>query len=75
MNEDTLKQIIEVYQQKTFDLFNRNIALEAQILSLQRKLNEITSSDLFNRNIALEAQILSLQCQLNEITSSEDEEF
>lgn len=44
MNEEALKQIIEVYQQKTFDLFNRNIALEAQIISLQKQIQELQSS-------------------------------
>jgi hypothetical protein len=38
MNEETLKQIIEIYQQKTFDLFNKNVALEAQILYLQKQI-------------------------------------
>jgi hypothetical protein len=45
MNEETLRQIIEVYQQKTFDLFNRNIALEAQIIQLQKQLKELTSAE------------------------------
>jgi hypothetical protein len=44
MNEEALKQIIEVYQQKTFDLFNRNVALEAQIISLQKQVQELQSS-------------------------------
>jgi hypothetical protein len=44
MNEEALRQIIEVYQQKTFDLFNRNIALEAQIITLQKQIQELQSS-------------------------------
>lgn len=44
MNEEALKQIIEVYQQKTFDLFNRNVALEAQIITLQKQIQELQSS-------------------------------
>jgi hypothetical protein len=44
MNEEALRQIIEVYQQKTFDLFNRNVALEAQIISLQKQVQELQSS-------------------------------
>ena len=44
MNEESLKQIIEVYQQKTFDLFNRNVALEAQIISLQKQVQELQRS-------------------------------
>ena len=44
MNEETLRQIIDVYQQKTFDLFNRNVALEAQIIQLQKQLKELTSA-------------------------------
>lgn len=43
MNEEALKQIIEVYQQKTFDLFNRNVALEAQIITLQKQIQELQS--------------------------------
>jgi hypothetical protein len=39
-----LKQIIEVYQQKTFDLFNRNVALEAQIINLQKQVQELQCS-------------------------------
>lgn len=45
MNEETLKQVIEVYQQKTFDIFNRNIALEAQIIYLQKQLDKYKSSE------------------------------
>lgn len=45
MNEETLKRIIEVYQQKTFDLFNRNVALEAQVLYLQKQLDAFNSSE------------------------------
>lgn len=44
MNDEILKQIIEVYQQKTFDLFNRNVALEAQIIQLQKQIQELQYS-------------------------------
>lgn len=42
MSEEMLRQVIEIYQQKTFDLFNRNIALEAQIVHLQKQISELT---------------------------------
>jgi hypothetical protein len=45
MNEETLKQIIEIYQQKTFDLFNRNVALEAQISYLQKQLSQLQQEE------------------------------
>jgi hypothetical protein len=45
MNEETLKQIIEIYQQKTFDLFNRNIALEAQVIHLQKQIGKLTTEE------------------------------
>ena len=51
MNDESLKEIIEVYQRKTFDLFNKNVALEAQVSYLQKQLanlhQENNSSDQF----------------------------
>lgn len=43
IKEDDYKTLISVYQQKTFDLFNQNIALEAKVASMNsivKKLNE-----------------------------------
>ena len=43
ISEDDYKTLISVYQQKTFDLFNQNIALEAKVAtlgSLVESLNE-----------------------------------
>ena len=34
MSEDDLKAVLAKYQQKAFDLFNRNIVLETQVESL-----------------------------------------
>jgi predicted nucleic acid-binding Zn-ribbon protein len=49
ISEEDYKTLISVYQQKTFDLFNQNIALEAKatslnslIKSLNSKIEEIT---------------------------------
>lgn len=43
LSEDDYKTLLSVYQQKTFDLFNQNIALEAKVStlgSLIESLNE-----------------------------------
>lgn len=43
IKEDDYKTLISIYQQKTFDLFNQNIALEAKVStlnSLVKQLNE-----------------------------------
>lgn len=34
MSEDDLKSVLSKYQQKTFELFNKNIVLETQVESL-----------------------------------------
>ena len=34
ISEDDYKTLISIYQQKTFDLFNQNIALEAKVATL-----------------------------------------
>ena len=34
MTDDDLKAVLAKYQQKTFELFNRNIVLETQVESL-----------------------------------------
>lgn len=51
MSEEDLKSILAKYQQKTFDLFNRNIVLETQVetltqmnLSLQNELEKLKKS-------------------------------
>lgn len=39
MSEDDLKSVLALYQQKSFELFNSNIVLEAQVKTLQNKIN------------------------------------
>jgi len=34
ISEDNYKTLISIYQQKTFELFNQNIALEAKVVTL-----------------------------------------
>jgi len=41
MNEEDYKSIISKYQQKSFELFNKNIVLEVQVESLSQKVNEL----------------------------------
>lgn len=41
MSEDDLKTIILKYQQKSFELFNSNIVLEAQIGALKKTIEEL----------------------------------
>jgi predicted nuclease with TOPRIM domain len=43
MSEDDLKSILAKYQQKTFELFNKNIVLETQVETLTEKLNILNS--------------------------------
>jgi regulator of replication initiation timing len=49
MNEQEIKNLLSVYQQKVNDLFTQNIALEARVLNLSQlvepltnKINELT---------------------------------
>ena len=41
MSEDDLKAVLSKYQQKTFELFNQNIVLEAQIERLSENINSL----------------------------------
>lgn len=43
MSEDDLKAVLAKYQQKAFDLFNRNIVLETQVESLTATVNTLTT--------------------------------
>ncbi len=41
MSEDDLKAVLAKYQQKAFDLFNRNIVLETQVETLTTTVNAL----------------------------------
>jgi hypothetical protein len=50
MSEQELKTLLGVYQQKTYELFTQNVALEAKVSNLSslvevltKRLNEITN--------------------------------
>ena len=42
MSEDDLKAVLTKYQQKAFDLFNRNIVLETQVETLTETVNSLS---------------------------------
>lgn len=42
MTDDDLKAILAKYQQKAFDLFNRNIVLETQVETLTATVNTLS---------------------------------
>jgi cytochrome oxidase Cu insertion factor (SCO1/SenC/PrrC family) len=42
MSEDDLKAVLAKYQQKAFDLFNRNIVLETQVETLTATVNNLS---------------------------------
>ena len=42
MTEDDLKAILAKYQQKTFELYNSNIILEAQIEQLNKTITSLS---------------------------------
>jgi hypothetical protein len=42
MSEDDLKAILAKYQQKAFDLFNRNIVLETQVETLTATVSNLS---------------------------------
>jgi hypothetical protein len=42
MSEGDLKAVLAKYQQKAFDLFNRNIVLETQVESLTETVNTLS---------------------------------
>ena len=41
MSDDDLKSVLSKYQQKTFELFNKNIVLETQVESLSLLVNNL----------------------------------
>ena len=41
MSEEDLKLVLAKYQQKTFELFNRNIVLETQVESLSSSVETL----------------------------------
>lgn len=41
MTEEDLKSVLSKYQQKTFELFNRNIVLEAQVETLTAAIDSL----------------------------------
>lgn len=43
MSEDDLKAVLAKYQQKAFDLFNRNIVLETQVETLTATTNSLSA--------------------------------
>jgi len=45
MNENDLKEVINVYQQKSFELLNKNIVLEAQLNQLKIIVQNITEEN------------------------------
>lgn len=42
MSEDDLKAVLAKYQQKAFDLFNRNIVLETQVETLTANVSALS---------------------------------
>jgi hypothetical protein len=44
ISEEDYKTLISIYQQKTFELFNQNIALEAKTASLNKLVVELTDN-------------------------------
>lgn len=44
MTEDDYKAVISTYQQKSFELFNQNLMLEAQINQLKKTIEELNSN-------------------------------
>jgi hypothetical protein len=44
ISEDDYKTLISIYQQKTFELFNQNIALEAKITNLNKLVEKLTDN-------------------------------
>lgn len=45
MTEEDLKAVLAKYQQKTFELYNTNIVLEAQVEQLTKKIEELTKKN------------------------------
>lgn len=43
MSEDDLKAVLAKYQQKAFDLFNRNIVLETQVETLTANVSALST--------------------------------
>jgi hypothetical protein len=44
ISEEDYKTLIAIYQQKTFELFNQNIALEAKTATLNKLVEQLTDN-------------------------------
>lgn len=44
ISEEEYKTLISIYQQKTFNLFNQNIALEAKVATLSSLVEKLTEN-------------------------------
>ena len=44
ISEEDYKTLISIYQQKTFELFNQNIALEAKTATLNKLVEQLTDN-------------------------------
>jgi hypothetical protein len=44
ISEEDYKTLIAIYQQKTFELFNQTIALEAKVSSLNKLVEKLTEN-------------------------------
>lgn len=44
ISEEDYKTLLSIYQQKTFDLFNQTIALEAKVATLNTIIKELNST-------------------------------
>jgi hypothetical protein len=43
MSEEDLKLVLAKYQQKAFEMFNKNVVLETQVETLTSKVNSLTT--------------------------------
>lgn len=78
LSEEDYKTLITIYQQKVFELFNRNISLEAKVLTLNtlvESLNE-TISEITKEKVTRSTTKKSrnTSTRLPEIESLSDEE-
>jgi hypothetical protein len=64
MELEDYKEIISLYQQKSFDLFNENIVLKSQINSLTKKIDILIKNN----------ELLSIELEKQELKQKELEQ-
>jgi phosphoketolase len=71
MDLDDYKEVISLYQQKSFDLFNENIVLRSQITSLTKKTDELSKNNHILHQELEKAKLILKELEKNQLELQE----